>query len=287
MRLPERTDVPADTDGAIDTRPSGTLVNMYQRGLTAVLGCCLLIAACSGDGDDGDAATTTTEAIETIATDPPVSTEATTTTTTTTVPALVTEGATVVVANASIVGGSAGRMTAELEANGFATGDATNATVDLADSIVHYVVGDADAQAVAESLGLALGGVAVEELPEDPPTEDGEVGGEVLLLLGNNQADRTLDDLANAVSVETNGTTVIVANASGVGGSAGRMTAQLDRAGFTVGEATNATEQRPESIIYYTTTEGAADDADTLSVALGDIDVEAMPDPIPVEGGEL
>ncbi len=252
-----------------------------------MLGCCLLIAACSGGDDDSSDATTTTvaEAATPTTVADPTTTVATTTTTTT--PPLVTEGATVVVANASIVGGSAGRMTDELTANGFTTAEPTNATVDLEDSIVHYVVGDDAAQAVAESLGSALGGVDVSVLPEEPPTESGDIDGEVLLLLGNNQADRTLDELTNAVAVETEGATIVVANASGVSGSAGRMTAQLDRAGFTVGEATNGTEQLADSIVYFTDADGAEADANTLATALGGVEVEAIPDPIPVEGGEL
>ena len=204
-----------------------------------MLGCCVLIGACSGGDDDGAEATTTTEATEAATTTVAESTTTIATTTTTTEPPLVTDGATVVVANASIVGGSAGRMTDELASNGFTTSDPVNATVDVEDSIVHYVVGDDAAQAVAESLAQALGGVDVSVLPEEPPTESGDLDGEVLLLLGNNQADRTLDELSNAVSIETEGSVVVVANTSGVSGSAGRMAAQLDRAGFEVGEATN------------------------------------------------
>ena len=49
--------------------------------------------------------------------------------TTTTVPQLVTQGATVVVANASGVPGSAGRMSAELAGAGFTMAEPTNATV--------------------------------------------------------------------------------------------------------------------------------------------------------------
>ena len=252
-----------------------------------MLGCCLIIAACSDDGDDTSEATTTTVDAEATPTTTAAPTTTVAPTTTTTTPPLVTEGATVIVANASIVGGSAGRMTAELDANGFTTGEATNATLDLEDSIVHWVVGDADAQAVAASLAAALGGVDASPLPEEPPTESGDLDGEVLLLLGNNQADRTLDELTTAVSVETAGSVIVVANTSGVSGSAGRMTAQLDRAGFETGEATNGVEQRADSIVYFTDAEGAEDDANALATALGGVDVEPLPDEIPTEDGEL
>lgn len=249
------------------------------------MGCCLLFVACSGGDDDTSEATT--DAVDAAPTTVAVTTTTEPAVTTTTAPELVTEGATVVVANASIVGGSAGRMTDELASSGFTTGEPTNATLDLEDSIVHYELDNEAAQAVAESLGLALGGVAVQVLPEAPPTESGDVAGEVLVLLGNNQADRTLDELTNAVTVETAGAVVVVANASGVSGSAGRMTAQLDRAGFEVGEATNADEQLADSIVYFTDAEGAEDDATLLATAFGGVDVEPLPDPAPIEGGEL
>jgi len=259
---------------------------MYQRGLSAALGCCLLIAACGGGGDDS-ADTTTTVAEEVVTTTAAPATTSPPATTTTTEPPLVTEGATVVVANASIVGGSAGRMTDELAKNGFTTAEPTNATLSLEDSIVHYVVGDADAQAVAESLGAALGGVEVTELPEEPPTESGDVAGQVLLLLGNNEADKTLAELSGADALDVGESVVVVANTSGVSGSAGRMSAQLESAGFTMGDATNGIEQRAESIVYYSDAEGAEDDANVLAEELGDVEVAELPDPIPTESGEL
>ena len=61
------------------------------------------------------------------------------TTTTTTEPPLVTTGATVIVANASGVQGSAGEMTTELAGAGFETGTATNSTsTGLTDSVVYF-----------------------------------------------------------------------------------------------------------------------------------------------------
>ena len=61
------------------------------------------------------------------------------TTTTTTEPPLVTVGASVVVANASGVPGSAGRMSTELAGAGFEMAEATNATSSgLEESIVYY-----------------------------------------------------------------------------------------------------------------------------------------------------
>jgi hypothetical protein len=118
--------------------------------------------------------------------------------TTTAVP-FVTEGATVVVANANTVGGSAGRMSKTLETAGFTMGDPLNATVTLDDSIVQFDGSIASAEAVAESVALALGGVVVEPLPTPPQVDGGDLGGAgVLLLLGNNEADKTLEELGGS-----------------------------------------------------------------------------------------
>ncbi len=132
--------------------------------------------------------------------------EITTTTTTTTEPPLIFEGATVVVANANSVGGSAGQMTRALEVAGFTVSDAVNAAGGvgiLEASLVYY---DADAEgslAVAESVVRVLGGdISLAPLPEVAPTTDGTVSGQVLVMLGNDKAGKTLAELAPAPSTE-------------------------------------------------------------------------------------
>lgn len=291
---------------------------MRTRIVPIALAGCLALAACGGGDDDGDSTTTTEAPTE----EPAESVDSTTTTTaapestttTTTTPELVVEGATVVVANASIVGGSAGRMTDELGQAGFTTAEATNSTERVTDSIVYYT--DAEgAQAVAESVGVAMGGLEVRAMPDPIPTESGDLGdAQVLVLLGDNQADRTLEELSGAgaadeetdeadgesdesdesdeagdatEAVETNGSTVVVANASGVSGSAGRMTDQLEQAGITVGEATNGVVQLADTVVHYTDAEGAQEDAETVATLLGGVEVEPMPDEIPTESSEL
>lgn len=125
-------------------------------------------------------------------------------TTTTTEPPFVTDGATVVVANASGIGGSAGRMTTELEALGFTMATATNSTQSgLGASIVQYDASIAAAQAVAESVARSLGGLTVETVPTPPPVEGGSLGDAgVLVLLGTDEADKTIAQLsAPAASV--------------------------------------------------------------------------------------
>ncbi len=117
-------------------------------------------------------------------------------------PPLVTEGATVVVANASGVGGSAGRMTVELAAAGFSMVEpAINSTQSgLEASIVQYDPSNAAALAVAESVAREMGGLTVETLPTPPPVTGGSLNGAgVLVLLGTDEADKTLVQLSAPV----------------------------------------------------------------------------------------
>ena len=113
----------------------------------------------------------------------------------TTVPPIVTEGATVVVANASGVPGSAGRMSTALGAAGFTMAEATNATsAQLEQSVVYYDPAVAAAQAVAGSVATMMGGLAVEAVPTPVPIEGGSLDGSgVVVMLGTAQADKTLE----------------------------------------------------------------------------------------------
>ena len=109
---------------------------------------------------------------------------------------VVTEGATVVVANANNTGGSAGRMTDTLELAGFTMGTPTNATEILEASVVYYDASASGAQVVAESVAYTMGDVEVAEVPTPIPTEDGTMGdGQVLVMLGSAQADMTLEEM--------------------------------------------------------------------------------------------
>ncbi len=122
---------------------------------------------------------------------------AVTTTTSTTIPR-VTDGATVVVANANSVGGSAGRMSKTLETAGYTMGSPVNASTGAQDAtIVYFDATVATAEAVAQSVGIDMGCITVEPVPTPPPTEDGTLAGAgVLVVLGDDQADKTLEELA-------------------------------------------------------------------------------------------
>lgn len=127
-----------------------------------------------------------------VVTTPPATTPATT-------PTFVTEGAIVVVANASTVNGAAGRMTEALAAAGFQTGEATNSSEDLGTTKVYFNASVPEAQAVAESVVLALGNgdIVAEPLPTPAPLQDPESIGDatVLVALGEDTADKTLAEL--------------------------------------------------------------------------------------------
>jgi hypothetical protein len=78
---------------------------------------------------------------------------------------LITEGAVAIVANASGVTGAAALLTQELSSLGFHMGDATNSAgveerLDV--SKVYYLPAGVD---VANSIGRAMGGIAVSRMP--------------------------------------------------------------------------------------------------------------------------
>lgn len=169
--------------------------------IVAVVAGFLILRAITGDGGGGGSAvgpgaTQTTEP----AVDPSETTTTVAQTTTTTEPPLVFTGATVVVANANNVNGSAGAMTRELEAAGFTLGTAVNASASvgqLTDSVIYFDASSDDARAVAESVNRLMGAdLSISPLPETPPTSDGTLDGQVLLMLGNDKAGATLAELA-------------------------------------------------------------------------------------------
>ena len=156
-------------------------------------------------GSGGDTAEATDGATDTTAapTLPPTTTE----------PQIIVDGASVTVANANSQGGSAGAMTRALEAGpGFTMVDPVNGSEsvgDIPESIIYFSTGNAAAKDVANSLGRVLGGVSsVEEMPDPPPTRDGTVNGaDVLLMLGEDKANKTLDEL-NPESADDGATVV-------------------------------------------------------------------------------
>ena len=143
--------------------------------LVSVLGACTFgpptVPTTTTTSSTSTSTSTTTTTTTTL---PPATTStSTTTTTTTTLPAttttttipLITEGAVVIVANASNVNGAAAQLREELATRGFHMADATNAAgveerVDV--SKVYFLPAGAD---VAASIGRVMGGVSVTRMP--------------------------------------------------------------------------------------------------------------------------
>jgi hypothetical protein len=130
-----------------------------------------------------------------------------------TTPPQVFEGATVVVANASNVNGAAGRLSTALEGKGFTMADATNATSRLEVSTIYYNAANPNALAVATTVSSLMGTVTIAETPTPVPIEGGVLpeGVDVLVLLGSDKADKTLDAMGATTS-----TTVAPATATTV-----------------------------------------------------------------------
>ena len=168
-------------------------VALRTRAVVAIAICGSVIAACGGD-DAAEVVTTTTEAsVETTAA-PAVTTTTIEETTTTAVREIVTDGAVVIVANASSINGSAGRMSELLAAEGFDMGTPTNSTEGALGASKIYYIDDEAALAVAESLVRAFGGVIqLVEMPAVPPISSSELGDAgVIVALGDDFADQQL-----------------------------------------------------------------------------------------------
>jgi hypothetical protein len=103
----------------------------------------------------------------------------------------VTQGATVLVANATDVQGAAGRLSQQLRERGFAVSDPTNAAGYEEYLEVTKVYAVPEAEAVARSVALLLGGVPITQMPIPAPIVGataalGETG--VLVMLGADRA---------------------------------------------------------------------------------------------------
>lgn len=88
--------------------------------------------------------------------------------------------------------------------------------------------------------------------------------------------------------INKTGYKIVVANGSGVGGSAGQLTIALQGQGFIVEPATNSSADRREiekTVVYYL----AGNEANASSVArtLGGVCIETMPTPVPTERATL
>jgi LytR cell envelope-related transcriptional attenuator len=175
----------------------------------------MVLGACGGDDDDETAEDTTTDSSatlppstsSTLATTPTATLPIETTPSTPVTPTYVTEGAAVLVANASRVDGAAGRMSDRLAAVGFSMvtpGNSTEGPLEV--TKIYFDPAVPASQAVAESIKAAFGGGAIEVLPMTvpPPIDTGDLAGaNVLVAMGNDTADKTLDELQGITTTTT------------------------------------------------------------------------------------
>ncbi len=174
--------------------PVGSTLSIVLAVVAIVAGFLLLRAIFDDDdGSSADGPTITTVAGNETSTTTEDSTPTSRTTPTTLAPV---KTAAVVVANASGIGGSAGRMTTALEGAGYRAGEATDATGGNLDrSVVYYVRGVNGARETADSVASDMGGLRVRPIPAEAPIT-GEMGNAgVLVMLGTDTAEKTLAEL--------------------------------------------------------------------------------------------
>jgi hypothetical protein len=124
-----------------------------------------------------------------------VPTSTTTAPTTTAAPVVSKSDATVVVANASGVGGSATAMTAELVADGYTTAPVANSVgAQLDQSIIYYLPNDPGALGVARLLAAQIPTAQTLPMPAAPPLDRPLGAATVALMLGRDAAGKPLGE---------------------------------------------------------------------------------------------
>jgi hypothetical protein len=175
--------------------PVGSTLSIVLAVVAVVAG--FLILRSVFDDDDGGSA------IEPPVTTPAVGATSTTgdgttptTTPVTTAPQRVTSG-TVIVANASGVGGSAAAMSTALEGAGYTLAEPTDASgADTDTTVVYFVRSAPGARETAQSVARDLGGVRARRMPAEIPVSGGDIGdATVLVMLGTDAAGKTLAEL--------------------------------------------------------------------------------------------
>jgi hypothetical protein len=180
----------------------------------------LVLGACGGDDDDSSSTSTTGAPVSSTAPSSafPETTVTTTTPATATATAApttavyVTEGASVMVTNASRVDGAAGRMSERLAAVGFTMVEPGNYSLGTLETTkIYQDPTNPQALAVAESLKTAFGGGDIEivEMGAPPPVDTGDaLGATVLIAMGNDTADKTLDELQGITTTTAPASTI-------------------------------------------------------------------------------
>jgi LytR cell envelope-related transcriptional attenuator len=178
-----------------------TVATLAAAGIAVIAGF-FILRSVTDEPDESDSraptAATTSEPVST------TSLPSTTTTTTTTAPSTTTtiapsvskSEATVVVANASGVDGSATAMTEDLDDAGYTTGEVSNSTGSpVNQSIIYYIEGNPTSLGVAQLLAEQIPTARTVRMPQPPPIDRPLSGATVVLMLGRDAAGRPLDEL--------------------------------------------------------------------------------------------
>jgi hypothetical protein len=180
-----------------DSRSPVTTIVVLAVGAVAVIVGLVILFSITGDSTPSETNEATTVALTTT----PISlVDIPTFAPTTTAPAVPTAAktdATVLVVNASGVGGSASSMLAQLAADGYSASVVANMTGGrLEQSAVYFVAGDAKAEGVAHLLATQIPQAQVQPMPDPPPIDRPLNGATVALMIGRDIAGRSLADLA-------------------------------------------------------------------------------------------
>jgi LytR cell envelope-related transcriptional attenuator len=184
--------------------PVGSWLTIALAVLAVILGF-LILRNITDDGTSGEEGTTeegsTPEGTSISSSLPPPEILDVTTAPTVAVEERTTAGAKVGVANANNVGGSAGDMSDVLAAVGYDVVDPVDSDESVSASIVYFDPAITGADAVANSVARDLGGLEVLAVETPAPTVSGDLGeAGVLVLLGENEAGKTIDELSAAAA---------------------------------------------------------------------------------------
>ena len=124
----------------------------------------------------------------------------------------VTTGAKVLVANSSHANGVAKVLSTALQGKGFTMGEPTNGATKEAVTKIQYVEGDPAAQAVAQSVAAVMGVSTIEPLPTPVLLQDPTLVADntVVVLLGDDKASKTLEEMTAVTTTTAAGATAAV-----------------------------------------------------------------------------
>ena len=182
-----------------DSRGLVTTVVLLSAGAVAVIAGFVILRSITDPTDEPDDAVS--EVATTVASTPPstvyvLPTTTASTTSTTAARTASPSDATVVVANASGVGGSATAMAAELTAAGYTMAPVANSPgPELQVSIIYYLQADPAALPVAQLLAAQIPTAQTQPMPDPPPLDRPLGAATVALMLGRDAAGRSLADL--------------------------------------------------------------------------------------------